>query len=76
MATTSVRALLALALAFGTPLALAQTGDTTTATRAEVEDDGGFDIGWVGLLGLIGLAGLRRKEPHPRGPVRPGETVR
>jgi MYXO-CTERM domain-containing protein len=29
-----------------------------------VEQDRGFDLGWMGLLGLAGLAGLRRKQTH------------
>lgn len=73
MATSPARALLALALVFGTPLALAQAPDTTT--RTVVDHDRDFDFSWLGLLGLIGLAGLRRKEDH-RGPLRPNEPVR
>ena len=34
-----------------------QTGDTNT-------DEGGMDLGWLGLLGLAGLLGLRRKDEH------------
>lgn len=44
--------------------ALAQTTaperDTTTTTRPDTREDGGFDLGWLGLLGLAGLLGLRR----------------
>lgn len=74
MAPTFTRLLLAVSLALATPLALAQTGDTTT-TRTEVRDDRGFDLGWLGLLGLIGLAGLRRREDH-RGPGRTHDAMR
>jgi len=34
------------------------------ASTVPVDDDGGFDMGWLGLLGLAGLLGLRRKEEH------------
>ena len=45
-----------------------QTGFAQTDTAARSgsstapEDDGGFDMGWIGLLGLAGLLGLRRRE--------------
>lgn len=40
--------------------AQSQTTPTdTTNNSAQVDDDDGFDLGWLGLLGLIGLAGLR-----------------
>ena len=35
--------------------------DATTDVADDVEEDDGFDWGWLGLLGLIGLAGLTRK---------------
>lgn len=45
-------------------LAVAQTTTTTPgATTGSVtadRDEGGFDLGWLGLIGLLGLAGLRR----------------
>ncbi len=39
------------------------TGATTT-TQTDTSDDGGMDLGWLGLLGLAGLLGLRRKDDH------------
>ena len=52
------------------PLSLsasAQTGnlDTDTNRTVTVQEDNGFDWGWLGLLGLLGLAGLGgRKKNH------------
>ncbi|MBW4514317.1 MAG: WGxxGxxG-CTERM domain-containing protein [Timaviella obliquedivisa GSE-PSE-MK23-08B] len=39
-------------------------GTTTDPTIIDttVDNDDGFDWGWLGLLGLIGLAGLRKPE--------------
>jgi MYXO-CTERM domain-containing protein len=56
--------ILALALAFLPTDAQAQagTGAQGDATTAPAEDDGGFDMGWLGLLGLAGLLGLRKKD--------------
>ena len=39
--------------------------DMTTTSRASVDREGGFDMGWLGLIGLAGLAGLRRKSDVP-----------
>jgi MYXO-CTERM domain-containing protein len=53
--------LVALALVASSPV-LAQ--DTATQP-VEVEQDDGFDLGWLGLLGLLGLAGLSgRRRDH------------
>lgn len=45
-------------------LAMAQTTTTapgtTTGSMSTDRDEGGFDLGWLGLIGLLGLAGLRR----------------
>ena len=53
---------------------------------AVVDEDDGFDWGWLGLLGLIGLAGLAGKgksqehhevrgtEPFPESPADRGDT--
>ncbi|GGM02747.1 WGxxGxxG family protein [Deinococcus aerophilus] len=48
--------------------ALAQTDTTTTNTTTTapmIDDNDGFDWGWLGLLGLAGLAGLRRRDDRP-----------
>ena len=50
-----------------TVCAFAQSGNTngTSANRTEtrtVQQDNGFDWGWLGLLGLAGLAGLLPKK--------------
>ena len=42
----------------------AGTGPTGTAQIDDTDDDGGMDLGWLGLLGLAGLLGLRRKDDH------------
>lgn len=49
----------------GTGLTIAQTDPAAPPPPAAgatvaAEDDGDFDMGWIGLLGLLGLAGLRR----------------
>ena len=56
--------ILALALAFVATDAQAQTGAGVQgdATTVPADDDGGFDMGWLGLLGLAGLLGLRKKD--------------
>jgi MYXO-CTERM domain-containing protein len=57
---------IALALVAGTP-ALAQeaTTEPVITEPVAVEQDDGFDWGWLGLLGLLGLAGLSgRKRDH------------
>lgn len=42
---------------------LAQTAtDPATTPPVSVEQDDGFDWGWLGLLGLIGLAGLKGRD--------------
>jgi hypothetical protein len=51
----------------GVVSAFAQSGNTngTNANRTEtrtVQQDNGFDWGWLGLLGLAGLAGLLPKK--------------
>ena len=47
------------------PLAAQTTGDATTQTTTDDrDDDGGFDMGWLGLLGLLGLMGLKRNKDH------------
>ena len=56
--------ILALALVATGVQAQAGTGVQGDATTAPVEDEGGFDMGWIGLLGLAGLLGLRRKDEH------------
>lgn len=38
------------------------TTDPTVTDVTPVEDNDGFNWGWLGLLGLIGLAGLRKPE--------------
>jgi hypothetical protein len=43
------------------PNATAPIDATTDAVDDDLEEDDGFDWGWLGLLGLIGLAGLARK---------------
>lgn len=56
---------LAIILLAGTATySLAQTTTTTAAdqTTDMVEEDDGFDLGWLGLLGLLGLAGLKRRD--------------
>ena len=58
-----------LALALLATSATAQSGAPATGVQGDastvpVDDDGGFDMGWLGLLGLAGLLGLRRKEEH------------
>jgi hypothetical protein len=47
--------------------------DTTAYSATTAEDEGGFDMGWIGLLGLAGLMGLRR---HREGYSTTGSTVR
>lgn len=37
-------------------------GDVQTTDDAN--DEGGMDMGWLGLLGLAGLLGLRKKDDH------------
>ena len=44
-----------------TPAGTGAQGDAQTTTD---NDDGGMDLGWLGLLGLAGLLGLRRKDDH------------
>jgi MYXO-CTERM domain-containing protein len=49
--------------------ASAQTADPNLDRRdtmTRVDDDRGFDMGWLGLLGLAGLAGLRRRGTDTR----------
>ena len=41
------------------PAAGTEAGSSTQADN----DEGGFDMGWLGLLGLLGLMGMRRREP-------------
>ncbi|MEX2535004.1 MAG: WGxxGxxG family protein [Trueperaceae bacterium] len=49
---------LAVLLVFGAGSGAWAQDQLTPAPGAQVEDDDGFDWGWLGLLGLIGLAGL------------------
>lgn len=69
----------AIALSLGTLSILpasAQTGTTPETTIVDppagtlVEEDDGFDWGWLGLLGLIGLAGLKGKSEDHRETYR------
>lgn len=48
------------------PVVQAQTDQTTTQTTTPVDydDNGGPDMGWLGLVGLAGLMGLRRRPVH------------
>ena len=39
------------------------TGATQT-DQGNDNDEGGMDLGWLGLLGLAGLLGLRKKDDH------------
>jgi MYXO-CTERM domain-containing protein len=40
---------------------------TPAATQNNnANDDGGFDLGWLGLIGLAGLLGLRKRDNHRR----------
>ncbi|MDM9380494.1 WGxxGxxG family protein [Chlorogloeopsis sp. ULAP01] len=53
---------------------------TTPAPGTRVEEDEGFDWGWLGLLGLLGLAGLagRKRNDEPtryRDPNAVGSTT-
>jgi len=48
-------------------------GGTATTRR---DDDGGFDMGWLGLIGLAGLAGLMPKERKDRDTVATTTTNR
>ncbi len=57
---TSILALSLLATSAGAQ-GTAATGDAQTTTDT---DDGGMDLGWLGLLGLAGLLGLRKKDEH------------
>ena len=41
-----------------TPAAGTEAG---SSTRADT-DEGGFDMGWLGLLGLLGLLGMRKRD--------------
>lgn len=52
-----------------------QTTPNTTTTRV-VEENDGFDWGWLGLLGLLGLAGLARKREEPARYREPDEVAR
>ena len=41
------------------------TGGTSGGgTETADHDEGGFDLGWLGLLGLAGLLGLKRRNDH------------
>ncbi len=55
-------AALAIGLAAAMPLAAQTTGSPGGQPATTVQQDDGFDWGWLGLLGLIGLAGLRRRD--------------
>lgn len=52
--------------------AIAQSTITpdTTPVVTDMNDDDGFDLGWLGLIGLIGLAGLRGRKDVPRDTIR------
>lgn len=60
-----------IALAIGLVAAMPLAAQTTTpgnppastaTTGPAMQQDEGFDWGWLGLLGLAGLAGLRRRD--------------
>lgn len=58
-------ALAAAIVAGASSLGFAQTttdpvAPATTTVTTDADDDGGFDMGWIGLLGLLGLAGLTK----------------
>ena len=40
------------------------TGAQGGATTTDDTDEGGMDLGWIGLLGLAGLLGLRKRDDH------------
>ena len=45
----------------------AQDAAAPAATQNNnTNDDGGFDLGWLGLIGLAGLLGLRKRDDHRR----------
>ncbi|WP_414565928.1 MULTISPECIES: WGxxGxxG family protein [unclassified Anabaena] len=57
-----------------------EPGVQTTPRTTVIEEDDGFDWGWLGLIGLFGLAGLagknRTDEPtRYRDPSAPGATT-
>lgn len=50
---------------------------TLGAGPMEVErDDGGFDMGWLGLFGLLGLLGMRRRHHDGDRNLRTAGTMR
>lgn len=71
VAVLGIFALMFLGVGFS---ASAQTAaDDAAAYNRTADDDGGPDLGWIGLLGLAGLLGLRRREVH-RDVSRPATT--
>jgi MYXO-CTERM domain-containing protein len=69
--TAAIFGILALVLlGIGYPAA-AQTGAGDAGGYDRTADDGGPDLGWLGLIGLAGLLGLRRREPHRDPAGRP-----
>ncbi len=69
---------LALMLVASTPsLVLAQvTPAPAPGGAVAVEEDDGFDYGWLGLLGLLGLAGLARRRDRRDHDVHSTTTTR
>ncbi len=57
--------------------ASATTTDPTVpgGTVTDVENDDGFDWGWLGLLGLIGLAGLKGRDHDTSARYRDRDRV-
>lgn len=57
--------ILVLALGVGGAATLPAAAQNPTDDRSVVSnraDDGGFDLGWLGLIGLAGLLALRRRD--------------
>ena len=44
------------------PVSAQNNGDNRSGVENRRTDDGGFDLGWLGLIGLAGLIGLRRRD--------------
>ena len=58
-------AILVFALGLGGVATLPSSAQNTADDRNVVTtrtDDGGFDMGWLGLIGLAGLLALRRRD--------------
>lgn len=50
-----------LALACAMPATAQNSTGGATNGGTTVNDEGGFDLGWLGLLGLLGLVGMKRR---------------